>query len=103
MPALVPKPIRAIRNTSVLMPSGKGCSGCRKVSNENDPPPWKKIKKVRMMKAVPTWVMIEIEKSRIAHVGLLMLRHHQEIGQQRHEFPDNQEEEPVVGDHNKRH
>jgi hypothetical protein len=45
----------------------------------------------------------EVEQSRITYLGLLVLRHHEEIGQQRHEFPHDQEEEPVVGNDHECH
>ena len=59
MPAFVPNPSKAMRNTRVFMPSGKGCAGCRKASKENDPTLWKKIKNATTMNAVPICVMIK--------------------------------------------
>ena len=45
----------------------------------------------------------QIEEARVPHVGLLMLRDDQEIRDQRHQFPDDQEEETIVGENDQRH
>ncbi len=45
----------------------------------------------------------EVEQTRVAHVGFLVLRHHEEIGQQRHQFPDDEKEKAVVREHDEGH
>jgi hypothetical protein len=39
----------------------------------------------------------EIKQSGIAHVGLLVLGHHEEIGNQRHQLPGDEEKKSIVG------
>ena len=59
MPALAPKPIKAVRKARVRMSSGNGDADCRKASKENEPASRKNTRNIRRMKAVPTCVMIK--------------------------------------------
>src|SRR5881409_2452281 len=45
----------------------------------------------------------EVEEPRIPDLSFLVLGHHEEIREQRHDFPHDQEEEPVVGEDDERH